>query len=259
MGKPTNLTVMIVLLCTMSTLAYINPVQGQRDSPDPGVFFDGNSYYAVTTGGWDGHHFPIWESKDLFTWTQSAFVFPGKPSWAVQDFWAPEMHQIGKTYMIYYTARDETGKLCIGVASSDKPTGPYVDKGVPLLRNATEGVIDCTIHQENGNVILIYKVDGNAHGKPTEIYSIQLTANGKSLAGQNHLLFRDSLAWERGIVEAPWMVLQNGTYYIFYSSCGYADKCYSVGVARSKSIGGPYEKHPTPILFTRPQMTTQSW
>lgn len=52
---------------------------------------------------------------------------------------------------------------------------------------------------------------------------------------------------------------ENGTYYIFYSSCGYADKCYSVGVARSKNFIGPYEKHPTPILFTRPQQTSKSW
>jgi hypothetical protein len=37
--------------------------------------------------------------------------------------------------------------LCIGVAYSDKPTGPFIDKGVPLLRNSTEGVIDATIHQ----------------------------------------------------------------------------------------------------------------
>lgn len=69
--------------------------------------------------------------------------------------------------MIYFTARDDTGKLCIGVASSDNPKGPYIDKGVPLLRNATEGVIDATIYQERGQVVMIYKVDGNAHGKPT--------------------------------------------------------------------------------------------
>lgn len=78
-----------IFLCLALASAYQNPVQGARDSPDPGVLFDGKQYYAVTTGGWDGHYFPIWESKDLFTWTQSSFVFLSRPSWAVKDFWAP--------------------------------------------------------------------------------------------------------------------------------------------------------------------------
>ena len=69
--------------------------------------------------------------------------------------------------MLYYTARDKTGHLCIGVAHSDRPTGPYIDKGNFLLRNETEGVIDATVFQENGNIYLIYKTDGNAHQKPT--------------------------------------------------------------------------------------------
>jgi len=100
--------------------------------------------------------------------------------------------------------------LCIGVAYSNNPLGPYIDKGVPLLRNASEGVIDATVYKfSNGTIYLVYKTDGNAHGRPTEIYGIQLTADGKSLSGQHHLLFRDSLAWEKGIVEAPWVIYEN--------------------------------------------------
>ena len=38
---------------------------------------------------------------------------------------------------MYYTATDTTNRLCIGVAYSDRPTGPYIDKGAPLLRNGT--------------------------------------------------------------------------------------------------------------------------
>lgn len=82
-----------------------------------------------------------------------------------------------------------------------------------------------------------------------------------SVNGQHYLLIRDSLAWERGIVEAPWIVFNSNTlyYYLFYSSCGYANKCYSIGVARAKNLLGTYEKHPTPILFTNPNETSKSW
>lgn len=50
--------------------SYKNPVQGFKDSPDPGVIFNGQSYYAVTTGEIDGHAFPLWKSDNLFSWTQ---------------------------------------------------------------------------------------------------------------------------------------------------------------------------------------------
>lgn len=75
----------IILALTLITFsfAYVNPVQGFRDSPDPGVVYDGHFYYAVTTEGWDGHKFPIWQSKDLFSWTQQSWVFLTKPSWAI--------------------------------------------------------------------------------------------------------------------------------------------------------------------------------
>jgi beta-xylosidase len=162
-----NIFLIILALFTFTAMAYINPIQGVHDSPDPGVLYDGHNFYAVTTEGWDSHYFPIWKSPDLFKWSQQGFVFLTKPSWAVQNFWAPEMHIVGHQYLVYYTARDSTGFLCIGVAYSDSPLGPFIDKGVPLLKNVTEGVIDCTIHQENNQIHLIYKVDGNAHGKPT--------------------------------------------------------------------------------------------
>ena len=44
----------------------------------------------------------------------------------------------------------------------------------------------------------------------------------------------NTLAFEGGIVEAPWVIYENGFYYLFYSACGYANKCYSVSVARAK-------------------------
>lgn len=74
-----------------STLGYINPVQAVHDSPDPGVLkdVDGN-YYAVTTGGWGGQHFPIWKSSNLGSWSQVGFGFKSSPSWTDGgDFWAP--------------------------------------------------------------------------------------------------------------------------------------------------------------------------
>jgi beta-xylosidase len=68
---------------------------------------------------------------------------------------------------------------------------------------------------------LVYKVDGNAHGQPTLIYAIQLSADGLSVGGTTALLLRNDQSWEKGIVEGPWFVREGGYYYLFYSGCGY--------------------------------------
>lgn len=79
-----------LLLAVLCYSNYVNPVQGNRDSPDPGVLFHNNSYYAVTTGGWDGNTFPIWKSELGTNWTHAGWVFTKGPSWTrCCDYWAP--------------------------------------------------------------------------------------------------------------------------------------------------------------------------
>ena len=56
--------IVLFVLCLGLVFNYTNPVQGNRDSPDPGVIYADGSYYAVTTMGWDGHYFPIWKSAN---------------------------------------------------------------------------------------------------------------------------------------------------------------------------------------------------
>ena len=71
-------------------LSYTNPVQGVYDSPDPGVLYHGGAYYAVTTGGRDGHAFPIWKSDTGTNFSQVGWVFITPPPWTkCCDYWAP--------------------------------------------------------------------------------------------------------------------------------------------------------------------------
>ena len=118
----------LTLLTPIST--YINPVQGTIDSPDPGVIYHNNSYYAVTTGGYDGHYFPIWRSSTGTDFKQVGWALPSPPSWTVCcDFWAPEIHLINGNFLLYYTARNQKRMLTIGAAISTNILGPYQDKG----------------------------------------------------------------------------------------------------------------------------------
>ncbi len=192
----------LALLALISlSISYTNPVQGTQDSPDPGVIYHNGAYYAVTTEGWDNHYFPIWKSSTGVDFTQVGWVFPTPPSWtACCDYWAPEIHVINGKFLAYYTARDQSGKLVIGAAIADNILGPYVDKGSPLVSNASEGVIDATVLRQGINNFIVYKVDGNAHGRQTEFWALQLDPTGLGTRGNATLLLKNDQAWEKGII-----------------------------------------------------------
>lgn len=227
---------------------YTNPVL-PFDCPDPGVLQVEAGYYAVCTGG----SFPVRSSRSLLFWADTgAVVLPaGKPSWAANGFrnWAPEIHRVGGHYVAYFTSVNGADVLSIGAASADAPTGPFSVTGGPLVQHP-DGVIDATYFEDGSGKWLIYKIDGNAHGRPTPILARQLSDDGLSFAAGSTattLLVNDTGSWEGGVIEAPWIVVRQGVYYMFYSGNVY-DHRYRTGVARAPSLLGPWEKHGPPIL-----------
>lgn len=107
---------------------------------DPAVIRDGADYWLVCTSNDAPDAFPILHSIDLQHWDPKGFVFPQgqEPGWSAKgrkaaDFWAPEMHRVGKEYWLVFTARQATGALAIGLARSSSPLGPWTDNGAPLI------------------------------------------------------------------------------------------------------------------------------
>jgi len=230
---------------------YINPVV-PFDCPDPGVvrLKGGDGFAMVCTGG----AFPVRRSDDLVLWedTGAAILPGGKPAWAANGFrnWAPEIHRVGGGYVAYFTSVNGADVLSVGAAAAGDPFGTWTDRGGPLVE-ASLGVIDAShFADKDGRQYLLYKIDGNSQGQPTPIYLRELAADGLSFAAGSQpveLIRNDGSSWEGGVVEAPWLVLRGGTYYLFYSGNVY-DHRYRTGVARSAALTGPYEKHGAPIL-----------
>src|SRR5512132_843465 len=232
---------------------YANPVM-DFDCPDPGVIGVSKggqpSYDIVCTGG----SFPIRTSRNLVSWsdTKAAVIPAGKPPWAANGNrnWAPEIHAVGQGFVAYYTTVNGANVLSIGAAHATDVLGPYTDSGGPLVQDPL-GAIDATFFEdEDGSRYLFYKIDGNSKGKPTPIYARELAKDGLSFAvgsTATKVLVNDAATWEGGVVEAPWVVRHDGSYYIFYSGNVY-DHRYRTGGARASSLLGPYEKHGAPIL-----------
>lgn len=228
---------------------FANPVVGS-DCPDPGVLEEAGTFYMVCTPGWA---FPLRSSKDLVSWTSKGSVFTSAPAWAVSHFWAPELHKVGSTFVVYYSAKSgATGTFAIGAGTATSVLGPYTDLGKPLLTAPAPGVIDAHYFRASGGKhYLLFKVDGNAVGQPTPIRIQELAADGLSLVGSPTTILTNTLAWEGALVEGPWLVERGGMFYLFYSGNGYASPSYGVGVARASSPLGPYTKSGAPILVSK--------
>lgn len=133
------------------------------DSPAGGDVW----YYLLTTSNDAPDSFPILRSRDLVEWEFVDYVFPrgSKPAWAaegefISDYWAPEMHKVRGEFRVYFVARHKnTSELCIGMAKSARPEGPFSAADEPFL---AQNVIDPHIFVDNDDTAFLYwKEDNN--------------------------------------------------------------------------------------------------
>lgn len=235
--------------------SYRNPIVA-GDYPDPSVIRVGEEFWAATTtGGW-APHFALLRSRDLVNWEKVGYVFQTKPTWAKEDFWAPEIVADRGRILVYYTARRDEGPkkrgtLCVGVATAQSPAGPYEDRGAlvcEIRERGGVGSIDAGfVRDEEGAPYLVWKADGNdaEPDQPTSIYAQPLSDDGTKLLGKRKEILRNTAAWERHVTEGSFILRRGGWFYHFYSGnacCGRACE-YALGVARSKKLLGPWEKY----------------
>jgi GH43 family beta-xylosidase len=236
----------LVAACAPGALA--NPLVA-GDHPDPSLIREADGWYtASTSGGWLPA-FPILHSRDLRHWRQVGSVLARRPSWAAEDFWAPELQRRGGRVFAYYAALARDGRRCIAVASARAVRGPYRDHG-PLACSRVGEIDPLPVTDEHGSDWLVWKRDGNSAGLPTPIVAAPLAPGGLSLAGPPVELFRADAPWERELVEAPELFRRRGLFYMVYSArrcCGRTCN-YRTGVARSRALLGPWEKRPGPLL-----------
>ncbi|MGE5672367.1 MAG: glycoside hydrolase family 43 protein [Mycobacterium leprae] len=248
-----SLALLLLVGCSANQLKqnpYTNPVYN-HDAPDPTVIraSDGYFYAYTTESPYNGQTklFPILKSRDMTTWTLVGQVFDQPPAWASHDFWAPHILYRGGKYYLYYAAKAKNGgTTAIGVAIADKPTGPFKDKGTPVIQGGGFSTIDPFVLVDGEKLYLYWGSDR------VPILVQELTADGLSVTGEPEPVLDPSLQFGgyESLVEGPWVIKRDPYYYLMYSGDDCCDQPhYAVLIARSTSPLGPFEKDPAnPIL-----------
>ena len=161
------------------TKTYSNPVINYS-LPDPTIIKakDGYFYLYATE---DIRNTPIYRSKDLVKWENvgTAFTDQTRPSFEPQGgLWAPDINYINNQYVLYYSMSVWGGEWTagIGVATADKPEGPFTDKGKLFRSNEidVQNSIDQFYIEEDGMKYLFW---GSFRG----IYAIELSDDALSV------------------------------------------------------------------------------
>ena len=232
---------------------FTNPVLA-HDFPDPTVLRGGDGFFYVyaTMGG--GHHIQVASSPDLVAWDYHGEALE-PPAWMGSASWAPDVTLHNGTFFMYFGAMHATlGVMCIAVATSASPLGPFRDaRGSPLFCSppAPENfaAIDPKSFDDEatGKIWLYFGSDG------APISAVELAGNRTALAPGSpppfpplHPLVTADPAqpYEGTLVEGAWLHKSQGLFYLFYSgnNCCSSGAHYAVMVARAGDAQGPFVK-----------------
>ena len=276
---------------------YTNPLKVQLG--DPFVLFTQGTYYMYGTGKASDKGFSTYSSKDLVNWKPEGqvYVYNNKNGWSDPNtpwdgaYWAPEVYEVKGKFYLFYSAQwkvnpaKEMENFKIGVAVSDRPTGPFVDLAPKPLFDPGYPIIDANVFfDNNGRSYLYYSraaykhpveseiaIQARKNGKYKEIeeswvYGVELKSDFSGVIGKPVLILRPPVklndkqaAWESlsvttGEVNRRWTegsvtFKKDGIYYIMYSANHFGGEHYAVGYATSRSPLGPYKKaEENPIL-----------
>lgn len=231
---------------------YTNPVYN-KDFADPTVVKAGDGYYYVYGTNTDVNgstvNIQVARSENLIDWEPMGDALPTKPTWASSDFWAPHVlyDSSNQTYYLYYSGESDSEQIgkCLGVATSKSPTGPFVDKGEPLL--CGEGFINIdpmAFDDPATGRKLLYWGSGFGPIKVQELADDRMSfkAGSKPIAVVQPISSDDPNNYQK-LVEGAWVMYRNGYYYVLYSgdNCCGEKAHYAVMAARSKMPTGPFE------------------
>jgi arabinan endo-1,5-alpha-L-arabinosidase len=247
---------------SLTATVYRNPVSrsfaGTYADPDVVRSSDGWWFAYATTDPLRSrertpHYIAMSESRDLVHWQYAGDAFTGAtlPSWADTAhgaaLWAPDVHYADGQWRMYYVVTQTAvtpglNDNAIGMATAPTPLGPWTDSGGPVVgprhgANAADPndwlwTFDPEVARDvDGTEHIFY---GSYYGG---VFQQPLDASGRHTTGPANRIAIDNK------FEGTYLTHKGGYWYFFGSTancCAGPTTGYSVEVARSRSLTGPY-------------------
>src|SRR5215203_5505624 len=174
--------------------------------------------------------------------------------WAGRQLWAPDAAFANNTYYLYFPVKDKQDVFRIGVATSNKPEGPFVAEKEPI--KGSYSIDPCVFKDDDGAYYMYFggiwggqlqrwtnnKYDSAGKLRQGDAVAIlprvaKLNADMKSFNGavkelkivdSSGNLFKEKNNDKR-FFEAAWMHKYKGKYYFSYSTGDTHNICYAIG------------------------------
>src|SRR6187399_1949934 len=233
-------------ILALSKLAAQNPIIKHIFTADPApiVYHDtvflytGHDTASVTATNYKMPDWHVFSSTDMVNWKDyGALLSPTTFSWATGDAYAAQcIERNGRFYWFVSTFHKKDsisgGGAAIGVAVSDRPTGPFVDAiGKALTIN--EMTTDMKYGWDDIDPTVFIDDDGQAYlfWGNTTLHYVKLKENMIEMDGPFKKIELPKFT------EAPWVHKRNGWYYLSYAY-EFPEK---IAYAMSRNINGPWE------------------
>jgi len=231
--------IFLLIVSLMSTVVAQNPIIRDQFSADPTArVFNGKVYlypsHDIPTPpgkklreNWfcmEDYH--VFSSENLTDWTDhGVIVTQTKVPWLTRinyDMWAPDCVFKNNKYYFYFPVGGR-----IGVATADKPEGPYsvLDKPVEGIR----GIDPCILIDKDGQAY-IFTAMGRIN--VAKLKDNMIETDGQPLTIAN--------LPAKGLIEGPFAFELNGRYYLTYPHV--ENKTERLEYAMSDSPMGPYKQ-----------------
>ncbi|GAA0735079.1 family 43 glycosylhydrolase [Sphingomonas japonica] len=215
--------------------------RGQRTNPlfagaDPSVLIEDGQTWLFPTGGGDrlygwARTADGWRrSAPLIRMSDIAWIADGAPE---HFLWAPHAFRAnGRYYLFYSVGPQNPTPSRIGVATSDRIDGPYIDSGRPLLTggNGFEA-IDPMVFADPA-LGKTYLLAGGSAGARLRMF--ELAPDLLTLAREV------AIEQPERFTEAPFLHRRGDLYYLSYSHGSYNRGNYSVAYSTAPGATGPW-------------------